>query len=93
MSKFILLGIAMAASLSVYTTGATAAVQAKDVNCAECANAAVLARSRTTVVRSGSGRTAVVRRGPRRTAVVRSGPRRTTVVHRSRGRTTVIQPR
>jgi hypothetical protein len=83
MSKFILLGFAMAASLSVYATRAPAAIQTKDVNCAECASVAVAVRSRTTVVRSGPRRTTVVHRsGPRRTTVVRRGPRRTTVVHR-----------
>jgi hypothetical protein len=82
MSKFILLGVAMAASLSVYTTRASSAVQAQEVNCAECASVAVVVRSRTTVVRSGPRRATVVHRSRSRTTVVRSRPRRTTVIHR-----------
>ncbi len=83
MSKSILLGFAMAATLSAYATGAPAAVQAKDVNCAECAGVVVAVVRSTTVVRSGPRRTtAVHRRGPRRTTVVRRGPSGTTVIHR-----------
>ncbi len=79
MSKSILLGFAMAATLSVYATGAPAAVLAKDVNCAECAGVPVaVVRS----IRSGPRRTTVRRRGPRRTTVVRRGPSGTTVIHR-----------
>jgi hypothetical protein len=72
----------MASSLSGYATGAPAAVQAKEVNCAECASVAVVVRSRTTVVRSGPRRATVVHRSRGRTTVVRSRPRRTTVIHR-----------
>lgn len=83
MSKSILLGFAMAAALSAYATGAPAAVQTKDVNCAQCAGVAIAVRSSTTVVRSGPRRTTVVRRrGPRRTTVVRRRPSSTTVIHR-----------